>query len=350
MQRTRGLIAGLGVLSALVALPATAVAEPTATPDTFRFAPIVRKVIPVLRNDAGDGLRIVAHSGAGHGKVDCDATTCTYTPPPRAFPDDNADDFGLVTPDQDDTFSYTVADSSDQQSSADVRLVAFKPRASTHKEKATSRSRCTRSTHARKPNPKRRPSDTPGQGGAISFALAVCRTTKTTPFNQGPGDTPGANVPAAPLRAALRASQFTGSWSARCSFTGGQFGFGGFNIHEWIGENGSTGVDRMTIRFRQQVYGENGFGGHGWSTLLAVGWASNSSVPDSWNTWFPANRDHRWVYAWAGGDETLVEGYEAFRMQVRVQWIHRRKVGPDKRVIDPGWYTRCQGQPHVPTS
>jgi hypothetical protein len=333
-----------------LALPATASAEVTAGADDFKFVPIIKKVIPVLRNDAGDGLHIVGHTAAGHGTVDCDASTCTYTPPARAFPPDDDSD-GIVAPDQNDNFSYTVADSTDQQATGLVTLTAVKPVAHVHRGKVGSSSRCTRSTKPRKPDPKRKASDTPGQGGSIVYGLAVCKHKK--PASNTPPYTPQVNVPAtqgALAVASLRASKFPGGWSANCTFTGGSSGYGGFNIHEWIGENGSTGVNRFTIRFRQQVYGENGFGTLGWSTLESTDWAANYKYPDSWNSWFPANRDHYWVYAWGRGDETLVEGYMAFRMQVRVQWIHRRDAPlPDKKIIDPGWLTRCQGQPHVRT-
>lgn len=346
MTRLHGWTVALGVAAIAMAFPAAASADVTAAEDHVEFVPILKKVIPVLRNDVGDGLHVVTHTTATYGSVDCGATTCTYSPPPRTLPPDNDDVDSVPAADRNDSFSYTVADSADQQATAQVTLVANKSVAHVRKGKVSSSRSCARSTKPRKPNPKHKASDTPGQGGAIVYARVVpCKTHKSPTPNNGPGITPCANCPAVPL-AVASLNRYTGGWSARCSYTGGMFDTGEFDVREWLGENGSTGVNRFTIRFRKQAYGESIFGGYTWSTVEAASWSANYSYPDSWNSWFPASGTHKWIYGW--GTEDLVEGYSAWRMQARVQWIHRRSIGPDRKIVDPGWITRCQGVPHVP--
>lgn len=137
-------------------------------------------------------------------------------------------------------------------------------------------------------------------------------------------------------------------FGSRCFFTGTAYETGAFSIWQWIGENGSTGVNRLKISYRVQVSGENYYGQASWVTIRVFKVAVNFSVPDSWNTWIPASGWVGW-YDQSWGDPSFVTQYGPWRLQNRPQWLHRYPRGllPDRHVVGTSFNTRCQGQPDL---
>src|SRR3954471_4995223 len=88
---------------------------PNAVADNWSLVPTLQTEIPVLANDSdpdGDGLRVASHTDPAYGSVNCAETACTYVPPVRPLPGDDSDT--VLAPEKPDSFTYTLADSTDR--------------------------------------------------------------------------------------------------------------------------------------------------------------------------------------------------------------------------------------------
>jgi hypothetical protein len=328
---------------------------PTAVNDNWTLVPTLQAEIPVLANDSdadGDGLRIVSHTDPAYGSVTCSETTCTYVPPVRSLPGDDSD--AVLAPEKDDSFTYTVADTTDRSAPATVKLTPIVPSKKDRKVHPGSK-RCAATKSRRHAKSKS------GGGNGIEIEAPMSRVKGTRcksaarhhskPKQQPskPPASPMVNAPAITyarhLASAAAAPYVSGlRWS--CSFNGtGSQGIGEFSIRSWIGENGSTGVNRLTLGYRVQIYGTNFYGQPSWVTVNVNKIAANLSYADSWNTWLPGNKDFAWLHVpWGNANYAVQHG--PFRLQIRAQWLHRRLQG-DKLIKQDGWGTprNCQGQP-----
>lgn len=322
---------------------------PTATVDEWSLVPTLQTQIPVLANDAdpdGEALRIVSHTDPARGSVSCDETTCTYVPPVRELPSDDSD--ALLAPEQPDSFTYTVADPTDQQASAEVHLAPIVPRQHTRRVRAAGR-RCGKLHTSQSVPSQSAPSPSTG-GGAITYGRAHtasrCPAHKQPASSDEPSSTPVVGTPGS--RAVDAASPWVSGLRYGCAFRDvGSQGIGQFSIRSWIGENGSTGTNRMTIGYRVQIHGTNFYGQSKWVTVNGARISANTDVPDSYNSWLPANRDFTWLrIPWGNASYAVQHG--PFRLQIRTQWIKRHFYGDDV-IKQYGWGTLrgCEGQPSL---
>jgi hypothetical protein len=330
---------------------------PTATADLWTLVPTLQAEIPVLANDTdpdGDTLRIVSHTDPTYGSVTCGDITCTYVPPVRPLPSPDSDT--PLSPEKPDSFTYTVADTTDRSATALVQLQPVVP----SKHSRTLQSGHVRCAHI-KAKARRRKSRSGtghggipiGVGGAQVHVARKCRHATrrhSKRRSSKPPATPRANEPLSlagrSLGATATVSPFVSGLRYGCSFkdTGSQ-GIGQFSIRSWIGENGATGVDRLTLGYRVQIYGTNFYRQASWVTVNVNGIATDLHYPDSWSTWLPGNKDFAWLgVPWGNADYAVQHG--PFRLQIRTQWLHRRSYG-DKLIKQNGWGTlpNCQGQP-----
>lgn len=307
---------------------------PTARDDAGFLVPSHREVINVVANDVssdGTSLVVTGHGDPQHGTVDCDATTCTYTPPVRTVPDDESDE--VLTPEQPDSFSYTVASSQspDVSSTATVTLTPVPTKTTAHKGRVGPKRYCpkTGSRKCRKKTPQKQPSD-PGTG----------------PGADGPAITLAEMLPRPMAAAAYTDSQLYRYTTYRCTWTGGPWDVGFFDIKSQIGEIANSGVSRLAMTMRKQVYGQNFYGTGSYVTLEAAKWAVNFPS-NGYNNYLPSGRFHTWRYGW--GSPGFVDTHGPFRMQIRLQWLKHHTYLPDETVKNTGFVTLCEGSPRQTT-
>ncbi len=329
---------------------------PVAVNDNWTLVPTLQAEIPVLANDSdpdGAGLRIVGHTDPTYGSVSCGETACTYVPPVRSLPGNDSD--AVLAPEKEDSFTYTVADTTDQPATATVKLIPIVPSKKARKVHPGSK-RCAATKSKRHHKSKSGDGSNKIEIGVPMSRVKSARCRRAAGHHSKPKEqpskppaTPEVNVPAIVVArhiASAAAAPYVSGISWRCSFNGtGSQGIGEFSIRSWIGENGSTGVNRLTIGYRVQIYGTNFYGQPSWVTVNVNKIAANLSSPDSWNTWLPASKDFAWLHVpWGNADYAVQHG--PFRLQIRAQWLHRRIQG-DKLIKQDGWGTlrNCQGQP-----
>jgi hypothetical protein len=349
------------VVLGIQAAPALADNQPPfASDDHHSLIPTLKAQVNVLANDTdpdGDPLVITSHGDPSLGTVDCDATTCTYTPPPRAsLPDENSD--VVLEPEQPDSFTYTVSDGKDANATATVVLDPAVPTTRKGTAKGATNRGCNATTFKRPKTPQTTGGD---GGGAITYArssrcrrhLGSTHQPPATPIVNGPEvGAPGSRAFTAANPFAWTAfTRYPFDFGSRCHFKstlGVPYEPGGFGVWSWMRENGPTGINRMKISYRVQVYGTNYYGQGAWVTMNANFLSVSNKFPDSNDSWIPAHGWYQWVnQPWGQRVDYVVEN-GPWRLQTNHKWIHRRDAPlPDKVVVNSGWGTRCQGQPSI---